>query len=257
MKTVAGLGQSQNENILFHHHSSLQLHLQRWVGVQTKISHTVQRPSSNNIWWPAALEPSFLSVSAPTEVFRWCVQTDTGLLSPLQESGAIWVAAFPDSSGCNAPGGRLKCCFLSDGGLCHMSHSALFSLTHFFCMRRAACPDCACVCDFFFNISVCVHPMRKKNQTLVTSLKDEQEEHKQYPAATFESCLNAHFLNTNGSVGVELLPALRVYWVGTLGERRTLCLSSEVLAARCRPLGLTCLVGATFKLHFEPCLQRN
>lgn len=93
-----------------------------------------------------------------------------------------------------------------------MSHSALFSLTHFFCMRRAACLDCASVCDsFFFYIYLCVHPMRNKHQTLVTSLKDEQEEHKQYPTATFESCLNAHFLNTNGSVGVELLPALRVY----------------------------------------------
>lgn len=87
-----------------------------------------------------------------------------------------------------------------------MSHSALFSLTHFFCMRRAACPDCAGVCAFFFYIYICVCASNEKQ----TSVTCDITEHKQYPTATFESRLSAHFLSTNGSVGVELLPALRV-----------------------------------------------
>lgn len=168
MKTVAGSGQSQNGNIVFHHHSSLQLYLQGWVGVQTKNRDMVQRPSSDNIWLPASLKLLFLSVSAPTEVCRRPRQADTWLPSPPQESGVIWVASFPTPLGVTLPADGWGVVFFSDGGLCHMSHSALFSLTHFFCTRRVGCPDCACVWDLFYIY----HPVRNKHQTLVTSLKD-------------------------------------------------------------------------------------
>lgn len=59
MKTVAGLGQSQIENILFHHHCSCTSR-DEWVCRQK--SATWYRPGSNNIWLPAASEPLFLSV---------------------------------------------------------------------------------------------------------------------------------------------------------------------------------------------------